>query len=142
MEARINISRLAQLEHWAGEFSLQLGPRAVVLLEGPLGAGKTTLVRTLVQQLGGHQVTSPSFAIHQQYQSARGLIDHFDFYRLKSEAELEGIGFWELLGREKGLIIIEWPEKFLDEQIPSGWKVYKIKIEMTNSDSRWLTFSD
>lgn len=82
----------------------------VVLLDGPLGAGKTTLVRFLVAALGGDpaQVASPTFTLLHRY-AARVPVIHVDAYRLQGPAGLAGLGFDELA--EDGIGIIEWSER-------------------------------
>ncbi len=83
----------------------------VVLLEGDLGSGKTTLVKSLCQSLGVMEpVSSPTFSLVQEYQSpSRGVIYHMDLYRLEVPRDLEQIGFDEYL--ESGnLCLIERPD--------------------------------
>jgi tRNA threonylcarbamoyl adenosine modification protein YjeE len=84
----------------------------LVLLDGPLGAGKTTFVRALVAALGGdaQQVSSPTFTLLGHY---RGLIDvlHVDAYRLDGPAGLLALGFAEL--SEHGVGVIEWADRVM-----------------------------
>jgi tRNA threonylcarbamoyladenosine biosynthesis protein TsaE len=84
---------------------------AVVELRGPLGAGKTTFVRHLLQALGvqGH-VKSPSYAVMEPYELPDGDIRHFDFFRFDDPQEWEDAGFREVYA-SPGLKIAEWPEK-------------------------------
>ncbi len=84
-----------------------LRPGDVVTLDGPLGTGKTTLVRALVEALGGDAawVSSPTFTLLHEYQ-ARLPVVHVDAYRLGGEGELDGIGFDER--RENGIGVVEW----------------------------------
>ena len=82
----------------------------VVLINGELGSGKTTMVKALCQFLGVMDpVSSPTFSLIQEYDSPSvGVICHMDLYRLKSPEELEQIGFSEYL--ESGNVcLIEWP---------------------------------
>ena len=87
---------------------------AVLALHGELGAGKTTFVQALAEQLGVEEVvTSPTFVIQKNY-SLLGdweQLVHIDAYRLDDPAELERLGFSELLASPKTLICIEWAER-------------------------------
>lgn len=84
----------------------------IVKITGPMGAGKTALVRGIVEGLGGNpdEVHSPTFSIVHEIQTPSILINHCDFYRLDADPELEDFGGLEFFGMEK-LHLIEWPEK-------------------------------
>lgn len=89
-----------------------LKPGDIVLLKGDLGAGKTTLVKGIVQvwKVPAEKVHSPTFVL-MNYYPARIPVYHFDFYRLNAPDEIAAIGYEEFLyGR--GVSLIEWPEKF------------------------------
>ena len=87
-----------------------LRPGDVVTLAGPLGAGKTTLVRGVLAALG-HQgeVPSPTFAIVQPYDLTNPPVSHADLYRLEDPSELEELGLDDQL--IDGAILVEWPER-------------------------------
>lgn len=82
----------------------------LLLLSGPLGAGKTTLVRALVEELGGDpaQVSSPTFTLMNVY-DCDPAVYHVDAYRLERPGQLDGLGFFELT--QDAIGIIEWPER-------------------------------
>ncbi|MDX9733733.1 MAG: tRNA (adenosine(37)-N6)-threonylcarbamoyltransferase complex ATPase subunit type 1 TsaE [Thermoanaerobaculia bacterium] len=99
------------------ELSLLLVPGSVVRLSGPLGAGKTELVRGLAEGLGilPDEVASPTFALVHEYgpEGRPPLLVHVDFYRLLDDerlgAAIEGLGLDET--REDGsVVVVEWPE--------------------------------
>lgn len=81
---------------------------SVVLLYGDLGAGKTTLVRGVAEQLGiDEKITSPTFNIMKLYFKGKKVLVHIDAYRL--EDNKNDIGLDEFIGTERGLTFIEWP---------------------------------
>lgn len=80
------------------------------LFKGELGAGKTSLIKGFVNQLGGEElVSSPSFSLVNEYNTFFGKVYHLDLYRLKDEKELEDIGIDDYLS-ENPWMFIEWPE--------------------------------
>lgn len=111
-----------------------LRDKQMVLLDGPMGVGKTEFVKQLVSLLGGgDEACSPTFALHNEYPTDRGLVDHIDLYRLESEEDLESIGFWDLFQKEQGLILIEWSSRIEPSFLPPDWN--QIEIQMEKSDS-------
>jgi len=89
--------------------SLKLADRNVIALEGDLGAGKTTFVKTIVAQLGSTDpVTSPTFSIVQEYETSTGLIFHFDLYRMESLEEVLALDFESYLDTAR-FTFVEWP---------------------------------
>ncbi len=111
----------------------------VVLLEGDLGAGKTTLVKCIVSALGGEKdsVTSPTFTIVNEYVVKGMPIYHMDLYRIKSADELFNIGIEDYL-YGGGICFVEWPER-----APELFENYKkITIEKLGENSRKFTFGE
>jgi tRNA threonylcarbamoyladenosine biosynthesis protein TsaE len=87
------------------------GIKTIFTLEGPLGAGKTTLVRAFLKQLGVKEViTSPTFTYVNSYAIDDITIYHFDLYRIESVEEFIEMGFDEYLSDEDTLSFIEWPD--------------------------------
>ena len=92
----------------------QLAKKAVVLLIGDLGAGKTTLTQGIVEGLGAasrDQVASPTFTLIHEYGGPPPPVYHIDLYRLDTEAEVATLGLDELFDRE-AIVLIEWGERF------------------------------
>jgi tRNA threonylcarbamoyl adenosine modification protein YjeE len=93
------------------DLALALKAGDVLLLDGDLGAGKTTLARGLIRALAGdpmHEVPSPTFTLVQSYDTPLP-VHHFDLYRLSSSDELEELGFDEAIS--SGVALVEWPQR-------------------------------
>jgi tRNA threonylcarbamoyladenosine biosynthesis protein TsaE len=88
-------------------FSNELMPGDVIILNGNLGAGKTFFIRQALKNLGIDNVSSPTFAIVNEYKG-KFKIYHFDFYRLTGSAELFDIGFNDYLNDDEAVTFIEW----------------------------------
>lgn len=98
-------------------------PGSVVVLEGTLGAGKTTFAQGIAQGLGVvGDVTSPTFALVHEY-DARIPLFHMDLYRLSSEEEFELMGGWDYL-RRGGICVIEWADRLGGSLTQPHWKVH------------------
>lgn len=83
-----------------------------IALVGDLGAGKTTLVAGLVAALEGGEAQSPTFSLVNEYPGGRLVVWHVDLYRIEKEAELPELGLDELIGDPRGIVIVEWADKF------------------------------
>jgi tRNA threonylcarbamoyladenosine biosynthesis protein TsaE len=107
----------------------------VITLSGPLSAGKTTLVRGLLEALG-HQgeVPSPSFAIVQPYEALPIPVWHVDLYRIETPDEIEELGLDDIRG--DGVLIVEWPEHAGGDLWPEA---LALSMETREDGSRALT---
>ena len=126
----------AQTRAWVRSFLRELTRPCVVLLSGPLGAGKTQLVKWFLEDLGMNDTVSPTFAIHHSYEVKSGLIDHVDLYRLKSDEDLESSGFWDLFTQNQGLVFVEWADRLPEDVWPAGWKKVFIRLEKLGEEGR------
>lgn len=94
----------------------------VLFLSGDLGAGKTTFTQAIGRGLGVvTNITSPTFNVIKEYTVLEKdlMLVHADMYRLASEADLVSVGLQEIIGQNKIITIIEWPEKIAElEKIP------------------------
>jgi tRNA threonylcarbamoyladenosine biosynthesis protein TsaE len=113
-----------------------LFPGAVVALIGPLGAGKTHLVRAIAEGLeidDSRAVSSPTFVLIQEY-DARLPIYHFDVYRLKNAAEFADLGVHEYFAGD-GVCLIEWADR-VEPLLPA--ERLGITIVPTGESMRWI----
>ncbi len=127
------------------ELAKLLVPPKVLILRGELGAGKTTLVKGIVEALDAadaDEVTSPTFTLIHEYEGARDgnlvRLYHLDLYRIESERELAALGLDDLAAADS-LVLVEWGEKFAsvversDGEIllePEGEDLRKITLQM------------
>jgi tRNA threonylcarbamoyladenosine biosynthesis protein TsaE len=108
----IDLSDLAATERFGRRLAGLLFPGAVVALVGPLGAGKTHLVRSVAEGLGipdSRVVSSPTFVLIQEY-AARLPIYHFDAYRLRGPQEFADLGVHEYF-EGNGVCLVEWADR-------------------------------
>ncbi len=94
----------------------------VLLLCGPLGAGKSVFARGLIRALAGDPdlvVPSPTYTLVQSYEIPRGTVWHFDLYRVKRAAEVPEIG-WDAARESGGIALVGWPEKIGPFSPPDG----------------------
>lgn len=100
------------------DLAARVKPRDVIALVGPLGAGKTHVVKGVLHGMQStEEVTSPTFGLVHEYQQARLPVFHFDFYRLQHAAELLDLGWDEYL-EEPALVVVEWADLFPDLMPP------------------------
>lgn len=123
-----------KLNELAKKISKVLFNGSIVLLEGDLGAGKTTFTRYLVEALGGdkRKVTSPTFTVVNEY-NAKFKVYHVDLFRLKKE-EVDELPIEDYLESD-GICLIEWPDK-LGFHLPKEY--FKIEFEFVNERYRNL----
>jgi tRNA threonylcarbamoyladenosine biosynthesis protein TsaE len=117
---KIILQSLEDLPNAAKEIIQILAGHAIIAVQGPLGAGKTTLIKEICRQLGVPDiVNSPTFALVNEYfTTTQKTIYHFDFYRINSIKEAYDIGYEDFF-YSGNLCFIEWPEK-IEELIPES----------------------
>lgn len=137
----IKIQSLEHIHEAAREFIAAMGDNTIFALYGKMGAGKTTFIKALCQELGVEDVvTSPTFAVINEYRSdiAGELIYHFDFYRIKKLEEVYDMGYEDYF-YSGALCFIEWPE-LVEELLPGN--TIKVTIEELEDGSRKLTMEN
>ncbi len=125
---------LADTDALAAALAAELRPGDCIALDGGLGAGKTTLVRSIVAHLCGdpRQVSSPTFVLVNLYTTPRGSVFHLDTYRTNGSDDLEAIGFSEMLD-QGAIVIVEWANK-IDPLLPA--RTIRIGIEVLGETQR------
>ena len=110
-----------------GKYLIEDLSTKVVRIDGPMGAGKTTLISSICKSLGVEEpISSPTFSLVNTYKSRDGIIYHFDFYRIQNAHEALDIGLEEYL--ESGnLCFMEWAEK-ITPHLPLNYDHYKLEV--------------
>jgi len=111
----MKIENLDSIHQTAKEFIAAMGDNKVFLFYGSMGAGKTTFIRAICEELGVKEsINSPTFAIINEYKSGNGdPIFHFDFYRINKEEEAFDFGYEDYF-YSGNLCFVEWPEKIIN----------------------------
>ncbi|MBR2962283.1 MAG: tRNA (adenosine(37)-N6)-threonylcarbamoyltransferase complex ATPase subunit type 1 TsaE [Alistipes sp.] len=133
----ITIDSLDELTTVARQIIDSLDGRNVVAFCGAMGAGKTTLISAIMEELGSADtVTSPTFAlVNQYYTSERKAVYHFDFYRINNISEAFDMGYEEYF-YSGDLCLIEWPER-VEALLPDDVMVVRIEI-LSPTERRFL----
>lgn len=129
----IIIHSLEDIKRAASEFVALIGERRIFAFYGNMGAGKTTFIKAICEELGvTDAVSSPTFAIVNEYASNMGSIYHFDFYRIKRSTEVLDLGF-EDYAYSGNLCLMEWPE-LIEEFLPE--ETIEVRIEEIEDGKR------
>jgi tRNA threonylcarbamoyladenosine biosynthesis protein TsaE len=132
------VENVDELDEAARQLIAFSGGEKIFLFYGDMGAGKTTLIKSLCKRLGADEnITSPTFSIVNEYEGNGTRIFHFDFYRLKNQDEALDMGYEEYF-YSGNYCFIEWPEKIAGLLPPH---YIRIDIQVLDSDQRLLTFA-
>ncbi len=134
----IEIKSLDDIHEAAKEFVAGMDNRTVFAFRGAMGAGKTTFIKAVCEELGVEDViNSPTFAIINEYRSSTTaeLVYHFDFYRVEKLSEAEDIGTEDYF-YSGALCFVEWPEK-VEDLLPGD--TVEVSIRENPDGSRTLT---
>lgn len=132
---KITINDINNIRSAAREFVAGMGDSKVFAFYGKMGAGKTTFIKAVCEELGvGDVITSPTFAIVNEYDSETQALTiyHFDFYRIKKIEEVYDMGYEDYF-YGGGLCFIEWPE-LIEELLPED--AVKVTIAEQEDGSR------
>ena len=141
MSTTIRIESLEKIQEAAKNFVANMGDNTVFAFYGKMGAGKTTFVKAICEELGVEDtITSPTFAIVNEYRSdlAGELIYHFDFYRIKKLDEVYDMGYEDYF-YSGAICFIEWPA-LIEELLPGN--TVKVSIEELESGEREVILSE
>ena len=134
----IQITDIEHIGEAARQFVSQIGDRHVFAFYGSMGAGKTTFIKAICEELGVKDViTSPTFAIVNEYTTpSEEAIYHFDFYRIKRLEEVYDMGYEDYFYAPDALCFIEWPE-LIDDLLPDD--AVKVFVNETPDGGRTVS---
>ena len=135
------VENLTETLNLGEKLSQKLNPQSIVLLQGPIGAGKTSLVQGIAQGLSiSEDITSPTFALSHHYNSGRIPLIHLDLYRIENFSSAKDIFFSEEEEaiQRQAILAIEWPE-LIEPVIDNFWK---IKISYAKNYGRHYEIRD
>jgi tRNA threonylcarbamoyl adenosine modification protein YjeE len=115
-----------EMRAFGAELAEVCPPGAVVLMRGPLGAGKTTFADGFIAALGGGHATSPTFTIAHRHDGGRMPISHLDLFRLDNPSEVEELDLAQYLPPD-GIALVEWPERADD----AVWPADRVEISFS-----------
>lgn len=127
---KITVNKLEEIRGAARQFISMMGTSKVFAFYGKMGAGKTTFIKALCEELGVEDViTSPTFAIVNEYTDGQGNpIYHFDFYRIRKIEEVYDMGYEDYF-YSGNLCLLEWPE-LIEDILPDD----AVKISITDNE--------
>ena len=130
-ESRVTLS---ELQEWGENLGASLRPGAIIALQGDLGTGKTTLAQAICRGVGiSEDVTSPTFALVNEYHVNGASVFHLDLYRLSGPADLTNLA-WDDIINSGEIVIVEWPER-AGERLPAD--AMRIRLDyITGDDTR------
>lgn len=137
------LSSVAKTKIFGLELAKRLPPGAMVILHGPLGAGKTTLVKSIVRGFGIRSaITSPTFVLRKRYSvpvksGVKYAVNHVDAYRLRSLAELRGIFDDDVNEHSRDIWLIEWGKRFT-RAFPKE-RMWLVRLKITGENERVAT---
>ena len=119
------VENLNQTLNLGKKLSQKLNPQSIVLLKGPIGAGKTSFVQGIARGLYiSEDITSPTFALSHHYSSGKIPLIHLDLYRLENSSSAKEVFFSEEEEalQNEAILVIEWPE-LIEPLIKDFWKI-------------------
>ena len=119
------VENLKETLNLGEKLSQKLNPQSIVLLKGPIGAGKTSFVQGIARGLSiSEDITSPTFALSHHYSSGKIPLIHLDLYRLENSYSAKEVFFSEEeeASQNEAILIIEWPE-LIEPLIKDFWKI-------------------
>ena len=135
------VENLKETLNLGEKLSQKLNPQSIVLLKGPIGAGKTSFVQGIARGLAiSEDITSPTFALSHHYSSGKIPLIHLDLYRLENISSAKEVFFAEEEEaiQNKAILVIEWPE-LIEPFIENFWK---IKISYAKNYGRHYEIKD
>lgn len=127
-ELNLEINSLGETSKLASQIAGNIRGGEIICLIGELGVGKTYFIKFFAEALGvpGEEVISPTFVYWRKYDGTKFKLNHFDFYRINDEKEVEDMDIEEAFGQEDAVTVIEWAEK-IESYLPAD----RLEIHIT-----------
>ena len=119
------VENLTETLNLGKKLSHNLNPQSIVLLQGPIGAGKTSFVQGIAKGLSiSEEFTSPTFSLSHHYSSGKIPLIHLDLYRLENISSAKEVFYYEEEEalQSKAILVIEWPE-LIESVVDNFWKI-------------------
>lgn len=126
---------LLELSVFCAKLIKTFSKKQLVLLEGDLGAGKTTLVQNVSRLMGYDSAESPTFSIINEYPTLPKIY-HVDLYRMESAQDIDSTGFWDLFNEDNAVVFVEWPSRVNASEWPKSWAPVRVSITAGDADDQ------
>jgi len=131
--AHLDLTDEAATRAFGARLAAYLEPGEIIALSGDLGAGKSTLARALIRELGvSGEIPSPTFTLLQQYDTPYLMIAHVDLYRIDDDSEIDELGLEDAL--DYGALVVEWPSRLGPAFAPHRVKG-RLDLDLTLTDA-------
>lgn len=141
-EISLKISSLGETSELAGKIASKVKGGEVICLIGELGVGKTYFVKFFAEALGidMKQVISPTFVYWRRHEGKEYRLNHFDFYRISDDKEVDDVGLEEAFNEEQSVTIIEWADKIKNRLPEDRLEIHIVYLGETERSIKFVAY--